>query len=92
MNAIHNNRSIEQLRESRREMRRLWIDEREPGEDQFPRSKTLRLLMNARTVTLLGIGVGGLLLFRPAWIGRALRLVPVTSVLRMAATRLLNRV
>jgi hypothetical protein len=53
------------------------------GNDTFPRSRTMRMLMTGRGLTTAGAVVAGLLVARPALLGRALKLIPTGAVARM---------
>ena len=53
----------------------------------FPRSHTLQLLMSGRGLGALGAAAAGLLLARPAWALRVLRLLPASAVARMLVAR-----
>lgn len=60
-----------------------------PGGDRgaFPRSRTLQMLMSGRGLGALGAAAAGLLLARPAWALRLLRLLPANAVVRMLLAR-----
>ena len=53
----------------------------------FPRSRTMQLLMSGRGLGTLGAAAAGLLLARPAWALRVLRLLPANAVARMLVAR-----
>jgi hypothetical protein len=55
----------------------------------FPRSRTMQLLMSGRGLGTLGAAAAGLLVARPAWALRLLRLMPAGTFARMLAARLL---
>jgi hypothetical protein len=87
------------LEESRRQLEGLLItwEQRNRGvaDGRFPRSKAMRLVTSARGGTLMAtgllvVGAGGLLVLRPKLLTRALRAIPLSLVLRMAATRFIN--
>ncbi len=52
-----------------------------PGE--FPRSRTMQLLLSGRGIGTVGAVVGGLVLARPALALRLLRMIPAGAVARM---------
>lgn len=54
---------------------------------QFPRSRTMRMLMTGRGLGTVGAMVGGLLMARPALALRLVRLVPASAVARMLLVR-----
>lgn len=88
--------TLVRLAQSRAEIRRLLEPPPRPAAGEngaeaaaeeaggpFPRSRTMRLLMSGRGMGTLGALVGGLLLARPAFAFRLLRLVPVEAVARV---------
>ncbi len=82
-------RALETLRESRAQLRRLLDPPPSAGRDgapaaagsaEFPRSRTMRLLMSERGLSFAGALLAGLLLARPALAIRLLRLLPVGGI------------
>ena len=57
------------------------------GHAEFPRSRTMQMLMSGRGLGTLGALVGGLLIARPALALRLLRYVPASSVAKILMTR-----
>lgn len=53
------------------------------GENFFPRSRTMRLLLSGRGLGTVGAMAGGLLMARPALALRLLRMVPLGTVARL---------
>jgi hypothetical protein len=51
--------------------------------DEFPRSRTMQILMGGRGLGILGAIAGGLFIARPALALRLLRMLPVSAVARM---------
>src|ERR1700691_2668086 len=91
MTASDDNTRLEllaRLGESRAELRRVLEPQPEVNEDgtpnqsEFPRSRTMRLLMSSRGLKTVGAVAAGLLLARPAIAMRLLRLVPLGAVTR----------
>ena len=89
---------LAKLAQSREELRRLLDPpRREPGANDgashdahpggFPRSRTLRLLMGERGLGMLGAAAAGLLIARPAFALRLLRLLPASGLARMLMMR-----
>jgi hypothetical protein len=82
------------LAKSRADIRRL-LDPPQPetragegeyiarGNEAFPRSRTMRMLMTGRGLTTAGAVLAGLLVARPALLGRALKLIPTGAVTRL---------
>jgi hypothetical protein len=58
-----------------------------PGE--FPRSRTMRMLMSGRGLSTVGALAGGLLLARPGLIWRLVRSIPTRALTRMIVVRAL---
>jgi hypothetical protein len=54
---------------------------------EFPRSRTMQMLMSGRGMGTLGALAGGLLIARPALALRLLRFVPVSSVAKILMAR-----
>ena len=89
---------LARLAQSREELRRLLDPpRREPGanadssagagSDGFPRSRTMRLLMGERGLGMLGAAATGLLIARPAFALRLLRMLPASGLARMLLMR-----
>jgi len=57
------------------------------GHTEFPRSRTMQMLMSGRGLGTLGALAGGLLIARPALALRLLRFVPASSVAKMIMAR-----
>jgi hypothetical protein len=57
------------------------------GNADFPRSRTMQMLMSGRGLGTLGALAGGLLVARPALALRLLRFVPASSVAKMVMAR-----
>jgi hypothetical protein len=90
--------TLARLAQSRAEIRRVLEPplhehqaevgaERSASFGQFPRSRTMRLLMSGRGLGTVGALVGGLLVARPALALRLLRLLPSSAVARMLLVR-----
>jgi hypothetical protein len=88
---------LARLAASREELKRV-LDPEEPAADggampgqpssgAFPRSRTMQMLMSGRGLGTLGAAAAGLLLARPAWALRVLRLLPANAVARMLVAR-----
>ena len=85
------------LAQSRGEVRRLLDPPREhpvgngaaavPGGSDFPRSRTMRVLMSSRGLGTLAALAAGLLMARPALALRLLRMVPVSAVAKILIAR-----
>ena len=85
--------TLAHMAQSRAEIRRLLEPPQHPaGSDQgavdggareFPRSRTMKLLLSGRGVGTVGAVVGGLLMARPALAIRLLRMIPAGAVARM---------
>jgi hypothetical protein len=60
-----------------------------PGEaaGEFPRSRTMQMLLSGRGLAAVGTVVGGLLIARPALALRLIRLLPISAVARMILVR-----
>lgn len=86
-------RTLERLAASRAEIRRLLDPPPRVTSDtaphaasessQFPRSRTMRMLMSVRGASTVAAVAGGLLISRPALAFRVLRMVPTGAVARM---------
>ncbi|MBC7984088.1 MAG: hypothetical protein H7Y02_09565 [Candidatus Obscuribacterales bacterium] len=59
--------------------------------NEFPRSKTLRFLRSNSAIGVAAAIAGGILLMKPGLAARAIRLVPVNTLVRMLAVRLLSQ-
>jgi hypothetical protein len=57
------------------------------GHRMFPRSRTMRVLMSGRGLGTVGAMVGGLLMARPAFALRLMRLLPVEAVARVVLVK-----
>jgi hypothetical protein len=57
------------------------------GNAEFPRSRTMQMLMSGRGLGTLGALAGGLLIARPALALRLLRFVPASAVAKMIMAR-----
>jgi len=55
--------------------------------DGFPRSRTMRMLMNGRGLATLGTVAAGLFIARPALALRLLRILPTSGIARMLLLR-----
>ena len=90
---------LARLAQSREELRRvLDPPRREPGAANggatpdvrpggFPRSRTMRLLMGERGLGMLGAAAAGLLIARPTFALRLLRMLPASGLARMLLVR-----
>ena len=78
------------LKQSRTELRHLFDDDDALSADEFPRSKTMRLLTGSPGVVLAAVIAGGVLLMRPQLAKQAFRMVPASAVLRALAMRFLR--
>jgi hypothetical protein len=84
------------LAQSREEVRRLLDPpsarpagngQANPGHGDFPRSRTMRMLMSSRGLGALGALASGLLIARPALALRLLRLVPLSALTKILIAR-----
>jgi hypothetical protein len=90
---------LARLAVSREEMRRVLAPRRnEPNADgssiaaaEFPRSRTMQMLMSGRGLGTLGAVAAGLLIARPALALRLLRMLPAGAVARMFLMRAMTR-
>ena len=74
--------AVEQLRQSRSELRALLQPEfRQSG--RFPRSVTMRFLMNGKGRGMAAAALGALLLARLPLARKLFRLVPTSALLRL---------
>jgi hypothetical protein len=86
---------LAKLARSRQELRHLLDPPREESDGggpvgnghDFPRSKTMQLLMSGRGLGTLGALAGGLLMARPGLALRLLRMVPASTVAKMLIAR-----
>jgi hypothetical protein len=84
------------LAESRQELRHLLEPQspQNPGGTPtgpgFPRSRTMRLLMSNRGLGTVGAAVAGLLVARPMFALRLLRLVPISAITRAVMVRVMG--
>jgi hypothetical protein len=86
---------IARLAASREELRQILepppknggnsADGAHPGE--FPRSRTMRMLMSAKGLGTVGAAAAGLLVARPALALRLLRMLPAGALARMLLAR-----
>jgi hypothetical protein len=89
--------TLAKLAESRQELRRVLEPQRQESADTgpassgapraFPRSRTMQLLMSGRGLGTVGAVLTGLLVARPAFALRLLRMVPVSAVARALLLR-----
>ena len=91
--------AFEKLAETRQELRLLLEPQRQESEGGepapgspggFPRSRTLKLLMSDRGLGALGALAAGLLVARPVFALRLLRMLPVGAVARALISRAFN--
>jgi hypothetical protein len=103
LNAAARDEILARLAASRAEIRRLLDPppdesggETPPGADrangQFPRSRTMQLLMSGRGLGAVGALLGGVLVARPVLAWRLLRALPTGAVARMLILRALTAV
>jgi hypothetical protein len=57
------------------------------GHSEFPRSRTMQMLLSSRGLGTVGALVGGLLIARPAMALRILRLLPASAIGKMLLAR-----
>lgn len=82
----------ERLAESRLELRQMFDcgdGASQVGNGTFPRSRTMRLLIEHPGLAVAAALVGGLLIARPGTAGRMLRTLPLAAVGRMILIRYL---
>jgi hypothetical protein len=60
------------------------------GHANFPRSRTMQMLLSGRGLGTLGALASGLLIARPALALRLLRLVPASSVVKILMSRAMS--
>ena len=60
------------------------------GLGDFPRSRTMKMLMSGRGLGTVGAVVGGLLMARPALALRLLRILPTGAVARVVALKAIS--
>jgi hypothetical protein len=68
----------EKISESRAQLESILV---RPADSHFPRSHTVRMLRDTGPVWLAGIALG-LMVVRPRWGMRVMRLVPLARMLR----------
>jgi hypothetical protein len=66
--------------------------ESEESSEHFPRSRTMKMLLSGRGLGAVGAVVGGILLARPAFALRLLRMVPASALARMVLLRTVNAI
>jgi hypothetical protein len=86
------NETLAKLAQSREELRRLLDPPRKESAengsaqrgafDEFPRSRTMQMLMDGRVLSTLGAVASGLLIARPGLALRLLRMLPASAVAR----------
>jgi hypothetical protein len=82
----------DKLTRSRADLQYLIEDgEKRERSDEFPRSKTMKLLTSGGGVALLAIAAGAVLLYRPSLATRVVRTMPVGPLLRSLAMNVLSR-
>ena len=78
----------DKLTQSRADLQHLLEDDvRRTTSDEFPRSKTMKLLTSGSGVAILAVAAGALLVCRPSLLTRVARAVPVSAVLRSPTLR-----
>jgi hypothetical protein len=87
---------LARLADSRQELRRL-LEPRSPENPRgaptasgFPRSRTMRMLMSNRGLGTVGAAVAGILVARPLFALRLLRLLPISAITRAVMVRALG--
>jgi hypothetical protein len=91
---------LARLAQSRAEIRRLLDRPPDvPGEErptpsgatgEFPRSRTMQMLLSSRGLGAVGAVAGGLLLARPGLAWRLIRMLPTGAVARMLLSRVIS--
>jgi hypothetical protein len=61
-----------------------------PGRSDFPRSRTMQMLLSSRGLGAVGALAAGLLIARPALALRLLRILPVSAVAKTLVARALS--
>jgi hypothetical protein len=61
-----------------------------PGRSDFPRSRTMQMLLSSRGLGAVGALLAGLLIARPALALRLLRILPVSAVAKTLIARALS--
>lgn len=91
--ALHNGNghAADKLQESRAEFQHLFEPDDPRAQNDFPRSKTMRLLLSSRGAALLAVAAGAVLILKPGLAARAARVVPMGGILRSLAVNLLSR-
>ncbi|HTV96857.1 MAG TPA: hypothetical protein VME42_12665 [Steroidobacteraceae bacterium] len=90
---------LARLAESRTEIRRLLEPRPEDADTpagagsaqadgDFPRSRTMRMLLSGRGLGALGATAAGLLIARPGLVWRFIRMLPAGAVMRLLVARL----
>jgi hypothetical protein len=75
--------SADQLAESRRELRALLQPLTRTNAGSFPRSATMRWLMNSEGGALATVTLGALLLTKPPFALQMLRILPASAIVRL---------
>ena len=93
---------LARLAVSREELRRVLAPPRkEPNANgssigdahphgEFPRSRTMQMLMSGRGIGAVGAVAGGLLMARPALAWRLIRMLPTSAVARVVVGRVMG--
>jgi hypothetical protein len=106
LNKAARSETLAKLAQSREELRHLLDPpRREPGGprsasgtapdegfEHFPRSRTMKMLLSGRGLGAVGALVGGVLLARPAFALRLLRMLPASALARMVLLRTVNAI
>jgi hypothetical protein len=78
----------EKLTQTRADLQTLLEDDaRRDLSNDFPRSKTMKLLTSGSGVAVLAIAASALLIARPSLMKKVARVVPVSALLRSSALR-----
>ena len=78
----------DKLTQSRADLQHLLEDDvRRDTSNDFPRSKTMKLLTSGNGVAILAVAAGTLLVFRPSLLKKVARAVPVSALLRSTTLR-----
>jgi hypothetical protein len=78
----------DKLTQSRADLQHLLEDDAQRDmSNEFPRSKTMKLLTSGKGVAVLAIAAGALLVFRPSVVTRVARAVPMSALLRSTTLR-----
>src|SRR5688572_25255801 len=83
---------VVRLSDSRAQLREALDLDGAPNEsdDQFPRSKAMRMLTGKPGLILGAVAIGGLFLLKPQLMRSAVRALPTQALWRTLAERLLN--